>query len=85
MIESLLHKEGTDRLFSISTSFCQPICSRVHNLDTCSTKAIIINRCARIYSRRSNLLRIVIDLPEGRYLFKDFVKVKRLTDRPLAV
>ena len=29
--------------------------------------------------------RIAIDLPEGRYLFKDFVKVKRWTDRPLAV
>ena len=29
--------------------------------------------------------RIMIDLPEGRYLFKDFVKVKRWTDRPLAV
>ena len=29
--------------------------------------------------------RIAIDLPEGRYLFKDFVKVKRWTDGPLAV
>ena len=30
-------------------------------------------------------LRIAIDLPEGLYLFKDFIKVKRLTDRALAV
>ena len=30
-------------------------------------------------------LRIAIDLPEGRYVFKDFVKVKRWTDRSLAV
>ena len=30
-------------------------------------------------------LRIAIDLPEGQYLFKDFVKVKRWRDRPLAV
>ena len=29
--------------------------------------------------------RIAIDFPEGRYLFKDFVKVKRWTDQPLAV
>ena len=29
--------------------------------------------------------RIAIDLPEGRYLFKDFVKVKLWTDRLLAV
>ena len=29
--------------------------------------------------------RIAIDLPEGQYLFKDFVKVKRWTDQPLAV
>ena len=29
--------------------------------------------------------RIAIDLPEGQYLFKDFVKVKRRTDQPLAV
>ena len=28
-------------------------------------------------------LRIAIDLPEGRYLFKDFMKVKRWMDRPL--
>ena len=27
--------------------------------------------------------RIAIDLPEGRYLFKEFVKVKRWMDRPL--
>ena len=30
-------------------------------------------------------LRIAIDLTEGRYVFKDFVKVKRWTDRSLAV
>ena len=30
-------------------------------------------------------LRIAIDLSEGQYLFKDLVKVKRWTDRPLAV
>ena len=30
-----------------------------------------------------DLLRIAIDLPEGRYLFKDFVKVKRWMDRLL--
>ena len=30
-------------------------------------------------------LRIAIDLPEGLYLFKDFIKVKHLTDRALAV
>ena len=30
-------------------------------------------------------LRIAIDLPKGQYLFKDFVKVKRWRDRPLAV
>ena len=29
--------------------------------------------------------RIAIDLPEGQYLFKDFVKVKHWTDQPLAV
>ena len=29
--------------------------------------------------------RIAIDLLKGRYLFKDFVKVKQWTDRPLAV
>ena len=29
--------------------------------------------------------RIAIDLPEGQYLFKDYVKLKRWTDRPLAV
>ena len=29
--------------------------------------------------------RIAIDLPEGQYLFKDFVKVKRWMDQPLAV
>ena len=29
--------------------------------------------------------RIAIDLPEGQYLFKDFVKVKRWTDQLLAV
>ena len=29
--------------------------------------------------------RIAIDLPEGQYLFKDFVKVKRWIDRLLAV
>ena len=29
--------------------------------------------------------RIAIDFPEGRYLFKDFVKVKRWTDQPLPV
>ena len=29
--------------------------------------------------------RIAIDLLEGQYLFKDFVKVKRWTDRPLPV
>ena len=30
-------------------------------------------------------LRIAIDLPEGLYLFKDFIKDKHLTDRALAV
>ena len=30
-------------------------------------------------------LRIVINLPEGQNLFKDYIKVKRLTDQPLAV
>ena len=30
-------------------------------------------------------LRIAIDLPEGLYLFKDFIKHKHLTDRALAV
>ena len=30
-------------------------------------------------------LRIVINLPERQNLFKDYVKVKRWTDQPLAV
>ena len=30
-------------------------------------------------------LRIAINLPEGPYLFKDFIKVKRLMDRALTV
>ena len=30
-------------------------------------------------------LRLVINLPKGQYLFKDFIKVKHWTDQPLAV
>ena len=52
-------------------------------------KLLLINALKFIPREAMDLLRttprIAIDLPEGRYLFKDFVKVKRWTDRPLAV
>ena len=52
-------------------------------------KLLLIDALKFIPGEVRDLLRIapiiVIDLPEGRYLFKDFVKVKLWTDRPLAV
>ena len=74
------------RLFSISITFYKTICNRFRNLDTCLT---YIDTLKFIPGEARDLLRIapktVIDLPEGRHLFKDFVKVKRWTDQPLAV
>ena len=55
------------------------------NLDTCST--ILTDALKFIPGEARDLLRnaprIAIDLPEGQYLFKDFIKVKRWTDPPL--
>ena len=48
-------------------------------------KLLLIDALKFIPGEVINLLRIAIDLPEGRYLFKDFVNVKRWMDRPLAV
>ena len=51
--------------------------------------SLLIDMLKFIPGEARDLLRIaprtVIDLPEGRHLFKDFVKVKRWTDQPLAV
>ena len=47
-------------------------------------KLLLINALKSIPGEARDLLRIApriaIDLPEGRYLFKDFVKVKRWMD-----
>ena len=52
-------------------------------------KLLLINALKFIPREAMDLLRttprIAIDLPEGRYLFKDFVKVKRWTNQLLAV
>ena len=52
-------------------------------------KLLLIVVLTFIPAEARDLLRIaprtVIDLPKGRHLFKDFVKVKRWTDQPLAV
>ena len=52
-------------------------------------KLLLLDTLKFIPGEARDLLRIamrtVIDLPEGRYLFKDFVKDKRWTDQPLAV
>ena len=61
--------------------FIRLICNRVCNLDTCST--LLTDALKFIPGEARDLLRIAIDLPEGQYLFKDFVKVKRWMDRPL--
>ena len=61
--------------------------SRYNMFDT--EKLSLIDVLKFIPGEARDLLRIAptiaIDLPEGRYLFKDFVKVKRWTDQPLAV
>ena len=52
-------------------------------------KLLLIDALKFIPREAKDLLRIApriaIDFPEGHYLFKDFVKVKRWTDQPLAV
>ena len=52
-------------------------------------KLLLIDALKFIPREAKDLLRvaprIAIDFPEGRYLFKDFVKVKRWTDQSLAV
>ena len=52
-------------------------------------KLLLIDALKFIPREAKDLLRvaprIAIDFPKGRYLFKDFVKVKRWTDQPLAV
>ena len=52
-------------------------------------KLLLIDALKFIPGEARDLLRIApriaLDSPEGRYLFKDFVKVKRWTDQPLAV
>ena len=69
----------------LASVFIRLICNRVRNLDTCST--LLIDVLQFIPGEARDLLRIAprtaIPLPEGRYLCKDFVKVKCWTDRPL--
>ena len=52
-------------------------------------KLLLIDALKFIPGEARDLLRIApriaIDLPGGRHLFKDFVKVKHWTDQPLAV
>ena len=52
-------------------------------------KLLLIDALKFIPREAKDLLRIApriaIDFPEGRYLFKDIVKVKCWTDQPLAV
>ena len=52
-------------------------------------KLFLIDALKFIPGEAKDLLRIAPrmarDFPEGRYLFKDFVKVKSWTDQPLAV
>ena len=52
-------------------------------------KLLLIDKLKFIPGEARDLLRIaprtVINLPKGRHLFKDFVKVKRWTNQPLAV
>ena len=48
-------------------------------------KLLLIVVLTFIPAEARDLLRIAIDLPEGLYLFKDFIKDKHLTDRALAV
>ena len=52
-------------------------------------KLLLIDALKFIPGEAMDLLRIApriaIDLLEGQYLFKDFVKVKRWMDRPLPV
>ena len=82
-IKLFTYSAEIDNVCSRLTSiFIRLICNGVRNLDICST--ILTDALKFIPEEARDLLRNARRiLPEGQYLFKDFVKVKRWTERPL--